>query len=243
MTRTEPARADATPESLSGAQYSRNGMPDPASLRLVEADAEVDAIVAQVIADELELMRTAFGSGAEYAVTHIESPRERMLHRLECPALEPHLDRHAQWTAEHRRRLAADGRHRLSVPALVTRDSARRLSGVRSCKVCWPNVHGRDPRPLRRLKARGLRPHHVGHVLSTEDGDSLGTIVSSAIQIQQADLFDVKQDAVEVVTSSRTLRYSPSEHVFIWDLPTDEVAIERKMQLFERLGSGLTQAY
>ena len=78
-------------------------------------------------------------------------------------------------------------------------------------------------------------------MLSTEDGDSLGTIVSSAIQIQQADLFDVKQDAVEVVTSSRTLRYSPSEHVFIWDLPTDEVAIERKMQLFERLGSGLTQ--
>ncbi len=138
-------------------------------------------------------MRAAFGSGAEYAVTHMESPRERTLHRLECPALEPHLDRHAQWTADHRRRLLTDGRHRLSVPALITRDSARGLSGVRSCKVCWPNVHGTDPRPLRELQARGLRAHHVGHMLSTGSGESLGTIVRSA-QHSGTDLFGVKQE-------------------------------------------------
>ena len=242
MTRTEPARAEATPEWLSRDQYSRTGMLDSAPLRVVEADGEVDAIVAQVIADELERMRAAFGSGAEYAVTHMESPRERMLHRLECPALEPHLDRHAQWTAEHRRRLAADGRHRLSVPALVTRDSARGLSGVRSCKVCWPNVHGTDPRPLRELQARGLRAHHVGHMLSTASGESLGTIVRST-QHSGTDLFGVKQEVVEVVTISRTLQYAPAEHVYIWDLPTDEETIRRKTQLFQRLGSDVTSAY
>jgi hypothetical protein len=53
---------------------------------------EVDGLVDRIIADELAAMRTAFGEGAEYAVTHMESPRERTLHRLECPALEPFLD-------------------------------------------------------------------------------------------------------------------------------------------------------
>jgi hypothetical protein len=211
--------------------------------RVLPARTEAEVLVDRVIAEELATLREAFGLGAEYAVTRMESPRDRVMHRLECPSLEKYLDRGSQWSEHHRERLAADRSYRLPLPTLVTRESALGLTAVRSCKVCWPNVHGRDPRPLRRLKARGLRPHHVGHVLSTEDGDSLGTIVSSAIQIQQADLFDVKRDAVEVVTSSRTLRYSPSEHVFIWDLPTDEVAIERKMQLFERLGSGLSQAH
>jgi hypothetical protein len=74
-------------------------------------------------------------------------------------------------------------------------------------------------------------------MLSTEDGSSLGTIVSATTEVN-ADLFGVEQEAVEVVTSSRTLHYSPSEQVFIWDLPTDDVALERKMRLFERLGQG-----
>jgi hypothetical protein len=210
---------------------------------VLPARTMAEVLVDRVIAEELATLREAFGLGAEFAVTRMESVRHRVMHRLECPALEKYLDRGSQWSEQHRERLVTDRSYRLPLPTLVTRESARGLAAVRSCKVCWPNVHGRDPRPLRRLQARGLRPHHVGHVLSTEDGDSLGTIVSSAIQIQQADLFDVKQDSVEVVTSSRTLRYSPSEHLFIWDLPTDEVAIERKMQLFERLGSGLSQAH
>ncbi len=232
MSPAEPERAEARTSP-----YSRTGILTP-----VPAGDEATAQVDRIIAAELDAMRAAFGEGAEYAVTHLESPREGVLHRLECPALEPHLDRHAQWTAEHRRRFAADPRHRLRVPALVTRDSARGLSGVRSCKVCWPNVHGSDPRPLRRLKARGIRSHHVGHMLSTEDGSSLGTIVRSALQ-SGADLFGVKHESVEVVTTSRTLSYSASAHVFIWDLPTDEEAIRRKMQLFQRLGSDMTPAY
>ena len=72
MTRTEPARADA-PGNHADGQYSRTGMLDAAPPHEREIDA--DAIVAQVIADELEHMRAAFGSGAEYAVTHMESPR------------------------------------------------------------------------------------------------------------------------------------------------------------------------
>ena len=232
MTRTEPARAD---------EASAPPIPTPAYSSPVLHVGELDGLVDRIIADELDAMRSAFGEGAEYAVTHMESPRERTLHRLECPALEPYLDRHAQWTEHHRRRLTTNPRHRLSVPALMTRQSARGLSGVRSCKVCWPNVHGSDPRPLRRLKASGLRAHHVGHMLATEDGSSLGTIVRSAVQTG-ADLFGVEQDSVEVVTTARTLWYSASEHVFIWDLPTDEEAIRRKTELLHRLGSNVTPA-
>jgi hypothetical protein len=206
------------------------------------AHSESDALVDGVISEELAALRDAFSQGAEFAVTRMDSPRDRVMHRLECPAMEKHLDRHAQWSDHHRTRLVADRSYRLALPTLVTRESARRLTGVRSCKVCWPNVQGNDPRPLRRLTARGLRPHHVGHVLSTDDGGSLGTIVRAAIQAR-ADQDGRKRESVEVVTSSQTFEYSPAEHVFIWDLPTDDVVIERKMQLFERLGSGLTQAH
>lgn len=193
-----------------------------------------DPLLDEVIAEELTALRGTFSDGAEYAVTHTRSSHPRVLHRLECSVLEPHLDRRARWSEHHRKRLVADHSYRLELPTLLTRESARGLSGVRSCKVCWPNVHGTDPHPVRRLKARGLRSHHVGHVLSTESGGSLGTIVS-ATQQRQADRGGVEQATVEVVTSSQAYYYLPSEPVFIWDLPTDEAALRRKMQLFERL--------
>lgn len=195
---------------------------------------EADPLLDAVIAEEITALRDAFGDGAEFAVTHARSSQPRVLHRLECSVLEPHLDRRSRWSERHRKRLVADHRYRLELPTLLTRESARRLSGVRNCKVCWPNVHGTDPHPVRRLKARGLRSHHVGHVLSTERGDSLGTIVSAAQQ-RPADRGGSQQATVEVVTSSQTYYYSQSESVFIWDLPTDEAALQRKMQLFNRL--------
>ena len=64
----------------------------------------------------------------------------------------------------------------------------------------------------------------------------------SALQ-SGADIFGVKQESVEVVTTSRTLFYSASDHVFIWDLPTDEETLRRKIQLFQKLGSNVTPAY
>ncbi|WP_448810449.1 hypothetical protein [Agromyces bauzanensis] len=196
--------------------------------------------MSRIVSEELDALREAFGTGAEFAVAGTESSRERVLHRLECPVLEPHLDRHSRWDDRHRAHLSADQNFRLPLPTLMTREAAQRLSGVRSCKVCWPNVHGTDPKPLRQLQAKGLRPHHVGHMLSSEDGSSLGTIVRSALQTEPT-LDGRKREAVEVVTSWRTLFYSPTEHVYIWDLPTDDVALERKMMLFHRLGSGLSQ--
>lgn len=203
--------------------------------------SETDALVARIVAEELHALRQAFGQGAEFAVTGTESSRERVLHRLECPVLEPHLDRHARWDDRHRARLSTDTRFRLPLPTLVTREAAQRLTGVRSCKVCWPNVHGTDPKPLRQLQAKGLRPHHVGHMLASEDGTSLGTIVRTALQTEPT-LDGRERNGVEVVTSWRTFLYAPTEHVYIWDLPTDDVALERKMMLFHRLGSGFGQA-
>ncbi|WP_448005145.1 hypothetical protein [Agromyces bauzanensis] len=204
------------------------------------ASSETDALVNRIVANELETLRQSFGEGAEFAVAGTESSRERVLHRLECPVLEPHLDRHTRWDDRHRSRLGSDPDFRLPLPVLLTRESAQHLDGVRSCKICWPNVHGTDPRPLRQLQAKGLRPHHVGHMLSSEDGSSLGTIMRSTLQTEPA--FDgLPRDEVEVVTSWRTLYFAPTEHVYIWDLPTDDVAIERKIRLFQLLGSGLTQ--
>ena len=232
MERSEPEEAEVT-EWWS----DRIGTLEP----VLPARTGADSIVDRVIAEELATLREAFGLGAEFAVTRMESPRERVLHRLECSALEKALDRRAQWSEQHRKRLVADRSYRLSLPELVTREFALSMTSVRSCKVCWPNLHGSDPRPLRKLNARGLRAHHLGHVLSREDGSSLGTIVSATIRSGAGEPEGRKHETVEVVTSWQTLEYSPAEHVFIWDLPTDEVAIERKMQLFERLGSGLKQ--
>ncbi len=206
------------------------------------ASSETDTLVNRIVADELETLRQAFGDGAEFAVAGADTgrDRERVLHRLECSVLEPHLDRHSRWDDRHRARLGSDPDYRLPLPLLLTRESAQQLDGVRSCKVCWPNVHGTDPRPLRQLQAKGLKPHHVGHMLSAEDGSSLGTIIRSALQTEPT--FDGRpRDEVEVVTSSRTLYYTPTEPVYIWDLPTDDVAIERKIRLFQLLGSGLSQ--
>lgn len=228
MERSEPAAVDLV-ELWSGPIATVQ------PVRPTRTAAEV--LVDRVIAEELAALRDAFGQGAEFAVTRMESARHRVMHRLECQSLEKVLDRHVQWSEHHRKRLVDDPGYRLPLPTLFTREAALGLAAIRSCKVCWPNLHGRDPRPLRKLRARGLRGHHVGHMLSAEDGSSLGTIVSATTEVN-ADLFGVEQEAVEVVTSSRTLHYSPSEQVFIWDLPTDDVALERKMRLFERLGRG-----
>jgi hypothetical protein len=228
MERSEPAEIDLV-ELWSGPI----AVVGPARATRTAAETLVD----RVIAEELAALRDAFGRGAEFAVTRMESPRHRMMHRLECQSLEKVLDRHAQWSEHHRKRLVGDPSYRLPLPTLVTREAALALAAIRGCRVCWPNVHGRDARPLRKLRAGGLRAHHVGHMLSTEDGTSLGTIISATTEVQ-TDLFGVEQDAVKIVTSSRTLHYARSEHVFIWALPTDEVALERKMQLFERLGQG-----
>jgi hypothetical protein len=239
MTRSEPAgrvRPAPVPQDAAGIV----DLLTPA--RGVTAVDPVDALVEQIIAEEYDELRQAFAEGAEFAVTHMETPSERMLHRLECASLEPHLDLRARWSAGHRRRLHDDRTYRLPLPALVTRESARGLSGVRSCKVCWPNVHGTEARPLRKLQARGIRSHHIGHVLSTDDGLSLGTIVRSAQQTE-ADLFGERREVVEIVTTARTMQYSPSDHVFIWDLPTDEEAIRRKTQLFERFGPGFAPTF
>lgn len=199
---------------------------------------EDDPLVARIVADELEALRRAFGQGAEFAVTRA-GRRDETLHRLECPALEPHLDRLARWNAAQRRRLAADRAYRLPLPALLTREHARSIPGVRGCKVCWPNPTGSEPRPLKRMTARGLRPQHVGRVLATETGESLGTIVRATAHAG-ADLFGVEHDEVEVVTSARTIRYAPTEVVHLWDLPSDAEAIERKIRLFAQLGPGLS---
>ena len=199
---------------------------------------ELDALVDRIVAEEFDALRMAFLGGAEFAVTRMASPRERVLHRIECVVLDPQLDRRSQWTRARRDRLAVDPGFRTQLPTLVTREAAQRLTQVRSCRVCWPNVHGRDPVPLRSLRARGLRDPHLGRVLSTESGESLGAI-ASVTRRSGPDLFGRDVDAVQVVTSSRAFSYEPGETVFLWNLPTDDQAIERKVRLSRQLGSGL----
>jgi hypothetical protein len=193
----------------------------------------VDDLVDRVVAEELDELRRGFDAGAEFAVTRPTSSREGTLHRLECPSIESHLDRRSKWTEPHRRRLARDPGYRMPLPALITRHAARGISGVRSCKVCWPNATGGDPRPLRRLSARRLGPQHIGHVLARSDGEAIGTIVRWGARTG-ADLFGIEHDEIEIVTSTGIETVAPDDEVTIWDLPTDEQAIRRKTELFHR---------
>lgn len=199
---------------------------------------DIDALVERIVSHELEVLRQAFTDGAEFAITRA-GRRDETLHRLECPSLEPALDRRARWTEEHRRRLRENREYRIPLPALLTRDRARATTVARSCRVCWPNITGTEPRPLKRLTAGGLRPRHAGRVLATETGESLGTIIRAAAHTG-ADLFGVEHDEIEVVTSARVIRYAPSDIVFLWDLPSDAEAMERRMRLFTRLGAPLS---
>ncbi|GAA1056796.1 hypothetical protein GCM10017608_11880 [Agromyces luteolus] len=221
MTGPEPARSPEVDAPPTG---------EDASYR---SDA-VDELVARIVADEVAELRRGFASGAEFAVTRSSPSSEQMLHRLECASIESHLDRPSKWTAPHRRRLASNPAYRMPLPTLITRRAARDLAGVRSCRVCWPNPTGGEPRPLRRLSARSLGPQHVGHVLARPDGESIGTIVRWSARTG-ADLFGVEHDEIEIVTSTGVETVGPDDHVTIWDLPTDEQAIRRKAQLVQRL--------
>jgi|GEM_PF-2735948 len=227
MTGPDPAR---TPEI----DAARTGDASPAGDDSTCRSEAVDDLVARIVAEEVAELRRGFAAGAEYAVTRSSSAGEQMLHRLECASIESHLDRPAKWTEPHRRRLSSNPAYRIPLPALITRQAARDLSGVRSCKVCWPNPTGGEPRPLRRLSARSLGPQHVGHVLARPDGESIGTIVRWSARTG-ADLFGVEHDEIEIVTSTGVETVGPDDHVTIWDLPTDEQAIRRKAQLVQRL--------
>ena len=85
--------------------------------------------------------------------------------------------------------------------------------------MCWPNIHGREPAPLRKLRARGLRATHAGRILSTAAGESLGSIARVSARTGP-DLFGRPVDAIEVTTASRVFAYAPMEDVFLDRRPT-----------------------
>ncbi|MGR0318157.1 hypothetical protein [Agromyces sp. ZXT2-3] len=234
---TSPERAGApAPTSADDAGADETSVAAAGPAGGYRPDA-IDELVARIVAEELAELRRGFAAGAEFAVTRPGSSREGTVHRLECASIEAHLDRRSRWTEPHRRRLAVDPEYRMPLPALVTRQAARELAGVRSCRVCWPNVSGDEPRPLRRLSARSLGPQHIGHVLARPDGESIGTIVRWGARTG-ADLFGIEHDEIEIVTSTGIETVGPDAQVTIWDLPTDEQAIRRKTQLVQRFGDG-----
>lgn len=212
-----------------------SGTAEPETLGDATTAHELDSLIDGIVAAELDALRQAFREGAEFALTRA-GRRDETLHLLECPSLEPMLDRRARWTEEHRRKLAEDRRYRIPLPALLTRANAISITGSRPCRVCRPNLSGSAPRPLKRLSARGLRARHVGRVLSTGAGESLGTIIR-VTALAGPDLFGVEHDEIEVVTSAGAVRCAPTDDVYLWDLPTDAEAIERKMRLFAQLGT------
>jgi hypothetical protein len=215
-----------------------SGTAEPETLGHATTAHELDALIEGIVTAELEALRQAFTEGAEFALTRA-GRRDETLHLLECPSLEPMLDRRARWTDEHRRKLAEDREYRIPLPALLTRARANAITGSRACRVCRPNPTGSASRPLKRLTARGLRDRHVGRILATATGQSLGTIIRSTT-LAGADLFGVEHDEMEVVTSTGTFRYAPTDEVHLWDLPSDAEAIERKMRLFAHLGTPMS---
>jgi hypothetical protein len=65
---------------------------------------ELDALIDRVVAEESATLHESFLDGAEFAVTRMDSPRHRRLHRLECAVMDQYLDRAALWTDARRAR-------------------------------------------------------------------------------------------------------------------------------------------
>jgi len=74
MERSEPAEVDLV-ELWSG--------PIATIEPVLATRTAAEVLVDRVIAEEVAALRDAFTQGAEFAVTRVESPRHRMMHRLE----------------------------------------------------------------------------------------------------------------------------------------------------------------
>ena len=114
-----------------------------------------------------------------------------------------------------RERLRQDREFRPAIPSLYTRDEAKRIEGLRSCRTCWPNVEGAEASPLRELSAGGLKSHHIGQVLAEKGGSSLGAIEEVLVKRTVSTADQLAVDSVTVRTEPGVHEYQPEQRVYV----------------------------
>lgn len=203
-------------------------------------DGSMDKIVANIIAEEHAILRGSLERGADIAITHMETPRGRVAHLIACPSLGALFDRPTAWAPHFRERLMENRTFRVALPHLVTREEARQVSGVRSCKTCWPNIEGSDAPPLRELSAEGLRSHHVGKTLATATGIPLGVIQKVVIARSSDPDSRFAVDSVTITTDRAEFNLQPRERVFVLTSLAASAIVDQESKI--RISVGILSA-
>jgi hypothetical protein len=199
-------------------------------------DGSMDAIVGAIVAEENAVLRAGLERGADIAVTHIETPSNRIAHRLACQTLDTQLDRWATWTTGFRARLKDDRTFRPALPSLFTRKEASTIVGLRSCKTCWPTIEGIEVQPSRGLFAEGLKTQHIGKMLADEKGRTLGRLEEVLIRgsSKPGDRFGV--ESVSVRTDRGALELEPRDRVKVIAARDAEADARREAAIRRRVG-------
>jgi len=124
-------------------------------------NGSMDTLVEKIVGEENAVICAAIERGADIAITHMATPRNRVAHQLLCPSLEIQLNRRVTWSPQFRERLVADRSFRPAMPHFATREEAQHVVGLRSCKICWPNIEQSEAPPTRGAFGRRLEktPH------------------------------------------------------------------------------------
>lgn len=219
----------------------------PVYVPRAEYDGSMDALVEQIIDKENAVVRDGLLRGAEIAVTHMGSPSQRMAHRISCLSLRDQFDRTVAWPTRFREKLQDDRSFRPGLATLITRQEARELIKLGSCKMCWPNIGGEDMPPTNALLAQGLKNHHIGRVLADQHGLDIGTIQeviftrrakptggSTPASLSSADV-------VTVVTDKTTVQLDPRKTMQVRTVMESAAARAREAAVRERVGLPATK--
>jgi hypothetical protein len=199
-------------------------------------DGSMDALVSDLIEEDNAALRSGLERGADIAVTHMNSLANRIAHRLSCPSLETQFDRQATWSPLFRERLKEDRDFRPAIPSLFTRDEARRIARLRSCKICWPNIEESEDPPASELFAEGLKNHHIDRKLADTHGTHLGLILEVLISRSSSPTGRFVIERVAVRTDTGSYDFEPRQRVralMAFNTPADK---QREATLRQRVG-------
>lgn len=199
-------------------------------------DAHLDGLVADIVAGEHAQIRAALTRGAEVAVTGVGKPGARVGHRIGCQSLEGVLDRNIAWATHLRSRLLEDRNFRVSLPNLMTRDEARRVTRITSCALCLPQLFD-EPLKTRTLRAENLKTHHIGLTLSDEVGADRGTIHSIDLHKDAVTSARWDVDVVRVATDHGMTEFAGKDTVILRTSPDTKAIAARERRI--RLNVGL----
>jgi hypothetical protein len=201
-------------------------------------DGSMDMLVKKIVKDDNAALRSGLERGADIVVTHMESPSDRIAHRLSCPSLETQFDRQATWSPLFRERLKEDRDFRPAIPSLFTRDEARRIAKLRSCKTCWPNIDGSEVPPATELFAEGLKNRHINRTLADTDGVHLGAIREVLISRSSSPAGQVVVERVAVRTDTAAYDFEPRQRVRVLMALNTSADRQREAALRQRAGLG-----